>query len=493
MALQNKKQVTALTLGLMTIASVVSLRGLPMMAAEGLSMIFYILFATFVFLLPASMVSAELGGAFGGESGGVYTWVKAAFGPRFGFTAIWLQWIQNVVWYPTVLGYAAACLAYLFMDPKLAQSGTYTGVIILVVYWLATFIALRGSNAVNMVTKFGVVVGTLLPGLLIIILGMFWVDQGYPIAFLGGDVVGAETVTNIENAVHSRFFPHLSGLGSVAFLAGIVLLFAGVEVQAVQAADMKKPETQFPMAMLLASVVIILLFLLGSLAVAVAIPAKEISLTAGLMQAFTIMLDKMHLSFLTPILGLLMAFGAIGGVMSWVTGPSRGLLATAKEGEMPPIMARTNKAGAPTTLLYIQAVIVTILASLYLVIKDVSVAFFILSAMTATLYLVMYMLMFAAAITLRITRPDLPRAYKVPGGMAGMCLIAGLGFLGVAFAFVVGFFPPSNLPVGNPSYYVLLVASGLVLFTGMPIIIQCMKKPSWKPQVPNNSSQVSPQ
>lgn len=444
-------------------------------------MIFYILFAAFIFLLPASMVSAELGGAFGSESGGVYTWVKAAFGPRWGFTAIWLQWIQNVVWYPTVLGYAAACLAYLFMDPKLAQSGTYTGIIILVVYWLATLIALRGSNAVNTVTKYGVILGTLFPGLLIIILGLFWVDQGFPIAFLSGDTAyTAHVVPDLESAVHARFFPHLTDLGSVAFLAGIVLLFAGVEVQAVQAADMKNPETQFPMAMLLASVVIILLFLLGSLAVAVAIPAKEISLTAGLMQAFTIMLDKMHMSFLTPILGLLMAFGAIGGVMSWVTGPSRGLLATAKEGEMPPIMARTNHQGAPTTLLFIQAIIVTVLAGLYLVIKDVSVAFFILSAMTATLYLVMYMLMFAAAITLRITRPDLPRAYKVPGGMTGMCIVAGLGFLGVAFAFIVGFFPPSNLPVGNPTYYVMLVAAGLVIFTGMPLLIQCMKKPSWK-------------
>lgn len=474
------KRVSALTLALMTVASVVSLRGLPMMAAEGFSMVFYIFFATFIFLIPAAMVSAELGSAFADTSGGVYTWVKAAFGARWGFTAIWLQWIQNVVWYPTVLAYAASCLAYLFMDDSLAASGTYTGIIILVVYWLATLVAFKGSSAVNSVTKYGVLLGTLLPGVLIILFGLLWVDQGNTIAIMVQEVT-THSGKLVQEHVHPRLFPHLTGLGSIAFLAGIVLLFAGVEVQAVQAADMKDPAREFPLAMLLASVVIFLLFLLGSFAIAAVIPAKEISLTAGIMQAFKVLLTKYHLSFLIPIMGLLMAFGAIGGVMSWVTGPSRGLLQTAREGEMPPIMAKTNSDGAPVTLLYIQAAVVTVLAALYFVMKDVSVAFFVLSAMTATLYLAMYMLMFAAALRLRYTKPDMPRPYKVPGGLIVMWIIAGLGFLGVTFALIVGFFPPSNLPVGNPTLYVALVAAGLILFTGMPLLIQAMKKPSWKP------------
>ena len=471
------KSVSVFTLALMTVASVMSLRGLPMMAAEGLSMIFYILFATFVFLLPAAMVSAELGSAFSQSGGGVYTWVKEAFGPRWGFTAIWLQWIQNVVWYPTVLGFAAASLAYLVADPQLADSGTFTGSVIIVTYLLATVVALKGSTAVNAVSKYGVIVGTLIPALLIIILGLLWIDQGNPIAFLTQSAAGAAP----HQHAHMRLFPHFTGFGSVAFLAGIVLLFAGVEVQAVQASNMKNPSREFPAAMLLASVCIVLVFLLGALAVAVVVPAAEISLTAGLMQAFTILLDKFHLGFLTRVLGLCMAFGVIGSVMSWVTGPSRGLLQTAREGEMPPFMARVNKAGAPVTLLLIQAVVVIVLALLYFVMKDVSVAFFILSAMTATLYLAMYMLMFAAAIRLRSTRPDLPRAYKVPGGTVGMWCVGGLGFLGVCFALIVGFFPPANLPVGNPVLYVGLVAFGLIFFTGMPLFIQLFKKPSWMP------------
>lgn len=475
------KHVSVTTLALMTVAAVVSLRGLPMMAKEGLSMIFYILFSTVIFLLPAAMVSAELGSAFSGKSGGVYAWVKAAFGSRWGFTAIWLQWIQNVVWYPTVLGFAAACLAYFFMSPELSFSGTYTGIVTLIIYWCATFIALNGSRAVNAVARHGVVWGTLLPGALIIILGALWVFQGNDNALFVETITLSSGQTVVEHH-HPVLFPHIVGLGSIAFLAGIVLLFAGVEVQAVQVVDMENPSRQFPFAMLIAAIIIFVLFLLGSLAVAFVIPADQLSLTAGLMQAFQVLFEHYKITILTPIIGLLMAFGSIGGVMSWVTGPSRGLLATAQQGEIPPLLAKVNKHGAPATILTIQAIIVSILACLYFIIDNVSVAFFVLSAMTVTLYLVMYMLMFAAAIYLRITQPDLPRVYKIPGGIIGMFVIAGIGFLGVTFAMIVGFFPPTNLPVGNPELYVGLVASGMIVFIGLPLVINSMKKPSWKQQ-----------
>lgn len=470
--MESRKKMSVFTVCMMTVAAVVSLRGLPMLAKEGLSMIFYILFATVMFLLPASLVAAELGGAFSGKGGGVYTWVKEAFGSRWGFTAIWLQWIQNVVWYPTVLAFAASALAYLFMKPELASDGVYTGTVILVCYWGATFLALAGSDVASSVTKYGALVGTVLPGILIIALGAMWVIQGNPLQFL-------EASCGVAH-VHPRFFPHITGLGSIAFLAGIILLFAGVEVQAVHASDMEDPGKQYPASMFMAAGIIFLIFLLGSLAVAAAIPADQISLTAGLMQAFQLLLEKFKLGFLTPVIGLLLAFGSIGSVMSWISGPSRGLLETARQGELPPVMAKVNKKGVQSTILMLQAVVVSLLAGLYFFMTDVSVAFFILSAMTATLYLVMYILMYSAAIKLRITRPDLPRSYKIPGGVPGICTVAGLGLAGVIFALVVGFFPPTNLPVGNPVLYVGLVAGGLVAFVGMPLIINSLKKPEWK-------------
>lgn len=475
-----KKTMTVFTISMMTAAAVVSLRGLPMMAKEGLTMIFYILFSTILFLIPASLVAAELGGAFSKEGGGVYTWVKEAFGSRWGFTAIWLQWIQNVVWYPTVLGFAAGALAYLVVDPALANNGLFTGTVILVCYWMATLLTLAGSDVAAKVTKYGFLVGTVLPGLTIIVLGLLWVDQGNHLMFMepGAAVAAAERAAG--QLPHPRLFPHISGLGDVAFLAGIILLFAGVEVHAVNANQMENPAKQFPLSMFLAAVVIFLLFLLGSLAVAAVLRPEEISLTAGLMQAFTQLFNKFGVGYLTPVVGLLVAFGAIGGVMSWVGGPSRGLLETAKQGEIPPFMAVENKNGVQKNILIIQGLIVSALACLYFVMDNVSVAFFVLSAITVSLYLVMYILMYAAAIKLRFTRPDLPRTYKVPGGEIGMCVVAGVGLLGVGFSLLVSFFPPNNLQVGSPGLYVGLVAAGLVVFVGLPLWINAVKKPDWR-------------
>jgi len=253
-----------------------------------------------------------------------------------------------------------------------------------------------------------------------------------------------------------------------------------VEVHAVHAKELKNPEKQFPASMFIAMIIIFLLFSLGALAVATVLPADDISLTAGLMQAFKHLLDKFNLTFLVPVVGLFTAFGAIGGVMSWISGPSRGLLETAKQGEIPPFMAKENKKGMQISILLIQGIIVTVLSSLYFIMENVSVAFFLLSAMTVTLYLVMYVLMFTAAIKLRITQPDLPRSYKIPGGILGMCIVAGTGLLGVIFSLVVGFFPPSNLPIGNPTFYVIIVAAGMIVFVGLPIIIHAFKKPEWK-------------
>jgi putative glutamate/gamma-aminobutyrate antiporter len=476
----GKTKLSVFTLCMMTVAAVVSLRGLPMMAKEGLSMVFYILFSTVMFLIPASLVAAELGSAFSDRGGGVYTWVKEAFGSRWGFTAIWLQWIQNVVWYPTVLGFAASCLAYAVMQPALAENGIYTGIVILVCYWMATFLTLAGSSVASSVTKYGALCGTVFPGVIVIVLGLLWVDQGNPIAFLAPGPVADAAGNFVHEGAHARFFPHITGLGSIAFLAGIILLFAGVEVHAVHASEMENPAKQFPESVFLAATVIFLLFILGSLAVAAVVPAADISLTAGLMQAFEQLLDKFHLGFLTPVMGVLTAFGSIGGVMAWVGGPSRGLLETAKEGELPPLMAKVNKKGAQINILLIQAVIVSLLAALYFIMDNVSVAFFVLSAMTVTLYLVMYILMYAAAIKLRRTRPDLPRSYKVPGGLFGMWFVAGMGLLGVGFSLVVGFFPPTNLPVGNPALYVGLVVAGMVVFVGLPLVINACKKPGWR-------------
>lgn len=223
--------------------------------------------------------------------------------------------------------------------------------------------------------------------------------------------------------------------------------------------------------MFLAALISFALFTLGSLAVAIVTPYDQINLQAGLFVSFQQLFSHYHIGWLTNVMGLLAAFGALAGVMSWISGPSRGLLWTANDGQLPDFLKKTNRNGVQTHILFIQGAIVSVLSSLYIIMDDVSVAFFLLSALTIGLYLVMYMMMYASGIKLRYTQPDLKRSYKVPGGKMGMWLIAGVGFLAVAFSFIVTFFPPSQLPVGSPAFYTGLVIVGTVVFVGIPILI----------------------
>jgi putative glutamate/gamma-aminobutyrate antiporter len=455
-------------LAMMNVAAVMSLRGLPMMAVEGLTMFFYIIFSSLLFLVPVSLVSAELATGWP-QSGGVYRWVNEAFGARTGFVAIWLQWLQNVIWYPTVLSFAAAALSYLFIDPALAENKFFNFAIILIVYWGATLINLKGVGVAGKLTTLGVIAGTLIPGIFIIVLGIIWWTSGNPLEFLhSGTTQGVS------------FLPDFSQFSTVSFLAGIILLFAGMEVGAVHVTELKNPSKGFPKAIFTAMFIIIIIFTLGSLSIAAVMPAKDINLNSGIMQAFSELLTKFGIAWLLPVVGFLAAFGALAGVLAWIAGPSKGLLATAKDGDLPPALAKTNKYGVQRNILLVQGAIVTAVSFVFLIMPNVSSAYFILSILTVSPYLIMYFLLYISFIKLRYSQPDVKRAYKLPGGKFGMWLVGGFGILAVLFAFFIGFFPPAQLAIGSPLFYVLFLIGGVALFVLIPIIIGYLKKPEWK-------------
>lgn len=472
----KSSNITTTRLVFMTGAAVFSLRGLSFMAIEELTMFFYISFGTILFLIPASMVSAELGGAFGSKGGGVYTWVKEAFNKKLGFLSIWLQWIQNVVYYPILLGFAASIIAYMIGKPELSNNGIYVGIFCIVVYWISTFITLNGTQLMSKIASYGFLLGTIIPGAVLIIFTIIYIIQGNPIAFLHPSAADTVTAFTVDGITHPRWFPHITSIDNITFLAAVILIFAGIEVQAVHANELKNPSKQFPKVLLFAAALIFFLLLLGSLAIAVVLPESKITLQSGLMQAFENIFVSMGMKWLLPVICILMAFGILGCVISWIAGPSRGLLWTAKDGLLPAGLAKVNKNGIQQNILIIQGLIVSLLSSIYFIIPNVGVAFFLLGALTIGLYLIMYMLMYAAGIRLRYTQPELPRSFIVPGGNAGMWAIAGIGFLAVLFAYIVSFFPPSQLPVGSPMEYVGLVIGGTVLFTGLPFLITIGKK-----------------
>ena len=241
--------------------------------------------------------------------------------------------------------------------------------------------------------------------------------------------------------------------------------------------------------MLIASVVIILLFTLGSFAVATVLPDSEINLQEGLMKAFQQIFTRFGIGWATPVVCLLLAFGGIGGVMSWISGPSRGLLWTAQEGEIPPFLAKTNKNGVQVSILIVAGR--DRHAARAGLLRDGRCERGVLPAQRRDDHAL------PDHVHADVCGSDPPAVLaaraeaQLPG--AGRhrrdVVIAGVGFAGVAFSFLVGFFPPTQLPVGSPTLYVALVVGGTVVFTGLPLLIGLLKQSSWQaahaaPRVP---------
>lgn len=170
------------TLIIMNIVAVVSLRGLPAEAEYGVSSAFYYILAALVFLIPVSLVAAELAAMFPYQQGGMFRWIGEAFGDKAGFLGIWLQWIESTIWYPTVLTFGAVSLAFIGMDHvfdmHLAANKYYTIVVVLAIYWLATLISLKGMGWVGKVSKIGGLVGTIMPAGLLVVCAVIYLASG---------------------------------------------------------------------------------------------------------------------------------------------------------------------------------------------------------------------------------------------------------------------------------------------------------------------------
>src|SRR3989344_2645123 len=115
-----KNQISLFSLVLLIVSAIDSIRTLPTTAFFGSQLIFYFLIAMVLFLFPISFISAEFSSRFPDE-GGVFHWIRNAFGLRAGALAVWLQWINTMVWYPTMLLFIAGTAAYL-IDPLFAES-----------------------------------------------------------------------------------------------------------------------------------------------------------------------------------------------------------------------------------------------------------------------------------------------------------------------------------------------------------------------------------
>ena len=455
-------------LAVMNIVAIVSLRGLPAEAEYGLSSIFYYVLAAVVFLIPVSIVAAELATGWP-ETGGVFRWVGEAFGARWAFLAMFMLFIEVSIWFPTVLTFGAVSLAYTGtnanLDAQLSGNKAFVLAVVLVVYWAATFIAFRGAGAFSRVAKWGGIVGTLIPAGILIVLGFAYLFSGNRLQIQTG---------------WNELIPDFTNFSNVVLAASIFLFYAGMEMNAIHVKDVKNPTRSYPLAVLIAAAGTVVIFVLGTLAIAFVVPQADINLTQSLLTSYNDMFEWAGIGWAGPIIAAMLLLGVLAGVVTWVAGPSSGLLAVAKAGYLPRFWQHTNQHGMGTHILLFQALLVTALGVVYVVLPSVQAAYQILSQLTVILYLIMYLLMFAAAIYLRYSQPNRPRPYKVPGGDVGMWIVGGVGFLGSLMAFAFSFIPPDQIAVGSPELYVGILVGAAAVMVALAFVIYAFRKPHWR-------------
>ena len=461
-------KISVATLAIMNITAVVSLRGLPSEATYGLSSAFYYLFAAIVFLIPTAMVAAELAAMFSDKQGGVFRWVGEAFGPRVGFLAIWLQWIESTIWYPTVLTFGAVSFAYIGLngasDAALASNKTFTLVTVLAIYWIATFIAMKGIGWVGKISKWGGLIGTIIPAGLLIVLGIIYI------------ATGGHNYMDMQQS----FFPDLTKLDNLVLASSIFLFYAGMEMMGVHVMDINNPSRNYPKAIIIGSLATVCIFVLGTFALGVIIPAKDINLTQSLLIGFDNFFRYFHIPWAGPVIAGALMLGVLASVLTWVAGPSKGIFTVGKAGYLPPFFQKSNSHGVQRNILLVQGGIVTLLSLLFVVMPSVQSFYQILSQLTILLYLIMYMLMFAAAIVLRYKMKDAERPFRLGKGNALMWILGVVGFSGSLLAFVLSFIPPGQINTGSNTVWYTVLIAGCIIMVIIPIIIYALRKPSWR-------------
>jgi len=239
---------------------------------------------------------------------------------------------------------------------------------------------------------------------------------------------------------------------------------------------MKNPQKNYPKALFISVLIILSSMILASLAISIAVPHKKLSLVTGMLQAFNIFFQAFNVPWLLPFMTACIIIGGLSGVAAWIIGPSKSLLVASQDGSLPKIFTKKNRHHVPVNILILQGLIVSVLCFVFTLMPTVNSSFWLLSIMTTQLALIVYIVLFAAAIKLRHSQPHVHRAFKIPGGDIGMWIVGSTGIIVCIGAIIFGFLPPRQVGITNIWHYEMLLIGGMIIFCAIPWIIYKLTK-----------------
>lgn len=389
-------------------------------AAIGNSQFFWWIFLMIAFLLPYGLIVSELGTTYADDKGGISDWVRRAYGDKWGSRVSWYYWINFPLW--------MASLAFIFPPTIEMLTGVHLPVVAQLVIelafvWIVVFLSFSRSSdsawILNLTAVLKVTIALLVGGL-----GIYYVmNHGF-----AGDM-SAKT-----------FLPSFDA-SALTYLSIILFNFMGFEALAVFAKDMENPRKQIPTAIVVGGITIAAIYLFSAFGVGAAIPANEISLDSGIVDAVGIIVGQSSPLFF--IVGLLFLTTLFGNMMSWSFGVNYVAAHAAHKKNMPKQFGHMSKKGVPTGAAVINGVVASILVILSPLMTAIGFDnfFWIFFAMNIVFLLIAYAPLFPTFLKLRADDPDANRIFKVPGGKTAIRVCTMVPVLMLVLAMIATIVP----------------------------------------------------
>jgi amino acid transporter len=422
---------------LFNVTAIVGLRWLTTASQFGPSSLLLWILAMVIFFLPSARVVRELTD-LDPRSGGMYRWVCRAFGPTHGFVAGWGYWVNNLFYFPSLMVTTAAIAAYA-AGPRgvhLGDNPWFVGGVALGGLWLAVWLNVVGLRVGKWLQNIGGYT-TYLPALLFIALAA-WAFATH----------GSATSFGVHRLLPDKFDFEL-----VNFFATMTFAFAGLELAPSLGDEIHDPAATLRRGVMVSGVAVVGVYLLGTLAMLVALPGDTISITNGMPQAAAVLVQRIGVPALAPIaavIAVLLAISNVGGVGAWLAGSARLPYAAGVDRALPAAFARVHPTWhTPHIALFVQGGLASILIVAGLSGASVRDAYVILTSTTIILFFIPYLYIFASYLRLRRDR-------SVVSALSGW---VGLG--AVLLSIGVSLVPPA---VERPWGFELKVVGGVIGF-----------------------------
>jgi len=454
-----KKSLTMMGFYALTVAMTMDLHIYAAFAQSGFSLVFFLIVGAILWFIPTALVAAEMATVKDWEAGGIYVWVKNTLGERFGFAAVFFQWLQATVGFIAMLYFVLGALAAATGWTALGSNPSTKALAAIGIFWVITIMQFRGTRIAERMGGIGSIVGIIIPTVVLIILAALFL------------ATGGQSATPVTTAA---LFPDFSKIATLVVFVSFILSYAGVESSASYVNDLQNPGRNYPMAMILMAITAVALNAIGGMSVALTIPTDKINLNSGIIDALSALFAHVGIvsSFAANIIALMIAFGVISQIASWIGGPARGIYMAAQQGLLPTIFRKVNQHDVPIVLIVAQGIIVTIwILILTLGGGGNNLSFLIAIALTVCIYVAAYVLMYIGYFKLIFKQRDLERSYQVPGGIIGKVIFASMGLVTSIAVFAISFVPPAGLQTGQPATYLLILVSCFAVALVLPFWI----------------------